>query len=257
MEKDKNRCILIACAMKVEASVFLDKLNIINERKIGNFSFYESSCNDYSIVILVSNPGLINMASAISFGINLYNPCIILNYGVVGAFCDNIHQGDIIIGDECINIGSYLSGVMDKNMGVDINNWNLMSFTDGDVDDLVVFNADSHLLMLINSKKNDYQFGRVWNGRIGSSDVWDREYDKLMMLKNKYNVICEDMECVSVYQIAFNFSIPVISIKVVSDNIILNEKYDKEVLLKSYDFIFDFLFFLCSENYLKRTEKNT
>ena len=36
-----------------------------------------------------------------------YNPEIILNVGLAGAHSADIHTGDIVIGEKCLNTGSY------------------------------------------------------------------------------------------------------------------------------------------------------
>ena len=63
-------------------------------------------------------------------------------------------------------------------------------------------------------------------GVIGSGDIWNREADKILMLNREYGVLCEAMEGIAVYTVANNFKIPVIEIRVISNNEILNEKYD-------------------------------
>jgi len=249
---DKNLySVLVACAMKVEADIFINKLVNVNEVSMYGFKFYEGVYNDLNVVILVSNPGLVNMSSALSLAIIHYNPGIIFNFGVVGGIGENIHQGDVIICNECLNIGSYLTGILSEGMGVDIHKWEFLTFTDGDIDKLVFYKANAELLMLISKFKDRYLNGNFYIGRIGSSDVWDREYDKLLMLRNEYDIICEDMECVSVYQVAGNFNIPTISLKVVSDNYFLGEVYDKNILVKSADFVYFIFDNICVENLLK------
>ena len=64
-------------------------------------------------------------------------------------------------------------------------------------------------------------------GRIGSGDVWNAEKDRLLWLSKNYEVLCEDMETVAVYQLAEKFNIPAIGIRIISDNALLEEPYDK------------------------------
>ena len=46
------------------------------------------------------------------------------------------------------------------------------------------------------------------------------------------------MECVSTYQIAGNRNIPVISFKMISDNILLGEEYNREVGIYLQEYIY-------------------
>lgn len=242
-----SKTLLVACAMMKEAEVFINSLDNVKDIKIANFSFYEGIYDECRIVVLVSGPGIIDMASGLTIGINKYHPSCIFNYGVVGGIGNNIHQGDVIICNECLNIGSYMTCSLCKGEGVDINKWDFITFTDGGIDEFLVWKCDNKLLSLISNIKNNYDNGNVFVGRIGSSDSWDKEYDKLVMLRDKYDIICEDMECISVYQVSNMFDIPCLSVKVVSDNAILLEYYDKSVLDKSKDFIINILQVFCDK----------
>lgn len=241
----RGKILLIACAMRVEASIFINCLEDVVVKIIGNFCFYEGLYNDIRIVVLISGPGIVNMASGITIAIREYNPSAVLNYGVVGAIGENIHQGDIVIGNKCMNTGSYMTGKIDKGLGVDFNKWNFITFTDGDKDRLVLWDADKEFVSNILEIKDNYKNGNVFLGVIGSSDVWDKEHDKLVMFRNDYGIIAMDMECISVYQISNMFNIPSISVKVVSDNSILDEEYDKSVLDKSKYFMMLILDNIC------------
>lgn len=249
----KNNTLLVACAMRVEADVFINSLDNIKEVKIGNFYFYEGNYEGCNVVVLISGPGVVNMASALTIGINCYNPSCVFNYGVVGGIGEDIHQGDIIVCNECMNLGSYMTGKISKGNGININKWDFMTFTDGGIDELVIWKCDNELLDLVIDMKDSYDNWNVLVGRIGSSDVWDKEYDKLVMFRDKYDIMVEDMECISVYQVSNMFNVPCLSVKVVSDNAILGEGYDKSVLDKSKEFIVLILEKLC-DNMMKNDE---
>ena len=49
-----------------------------------------------------------------------------------------------------------------------------------------------------------------------------------MFIYKKYNTLCEEMETDAVYTIAKNFNVPVIGIRVITNNEVLKETYDKE-----------------------------
>ncbi len=177
------------------------------------------------------------MSSMISIAIVNYDISTIINYGMVGAYENNIHKKDLIIGSECININSYITANL--TTGIDINLWNLVTFTDGGKDELIIYNANSMLLDTI--KKVKYEDSNVILGRIGSGDVWDKEHEKIRLLRDKYKVCCEDMESVAIYQLATKYNIPCISIKGVSNNEILNENYDDSVLNNLVNYVILFI----------------
>ena len=231
--KEKKDLILIACAMKREAQLLINKLD--QPRKIleNGFIFFEGEIYNKNVIIGISGPGLINMSAMISIANLKWCICAIINYGMVGAYGNNIHKKDIIIGKKCMNINSYITGKIEK--GIDINLWEFVTFLDGKEDNLIVYNADKTLLD--NCKKMKYTNSDVIFGIIGSGDVWNREFEKIILLNDKYKINCEDMESVAIYQLSNRFNIPCISIKGVSNNEILNESYDDSVLENLLDYV--------------------
>lgn len=69
-----------------------------------------------------------------------------------------------------------------------------------------------------------------------AGDVWNKEADRIFYLNQRYGILCEDMESISVYTIANLYNIPVIGIKVISNNEILKEEYCKEAGIESQKF---------------------
>lgn len=59
------------------------------------------------------------------------------------------------------------------------------------------------------------------------------EADRIMFLHKKYGILCEDMESISVYTISNLYNVPVISIRVISNNEILNEEYERDLGIES------------------------
>ena len=74
--------------------------------------------------------------------------------------------------------------------------------------------------------KSSYNKGKVVEGTIGSADVWNNELDRIKFFNTRYGTSVEEMEAASVAQIASQFNVPFIGIRVVSNNITNNGKYD-------------------------------
>ena len=70
----------------------------------------------------------------------------------------------------------------------------------------------------------------IFYGGIGSGDMQNQEYNQLMYVHTNYNISCEDMEAAAVYQVSEKYKIPYISLKGVSNNSILSENYDLDVM---------------------------
>lgn len=222
----KESLILVAVAMEVEGQWLVEKMNDIYEYNLGGYKFYKGKIYNKDIVISFTNVGVINAAAALGIAINKFNPSVVINMGIVGATDLNMHIKDIVIGESCININSYWTAKTKKGEGSNLANWELVNFLSGEEDRLVEQKGDNTLIEL--TKKVDFD-GNVYYGKIGSGDIWNNEYDRIMFLNNKYHILCEDMETISIYTVSNQASIPVVSIKMISDNSLTGEEYDREV----------------------------
>lgn len=250
--------IIIQGAMKPELDILIEKLNNIEKICINGYDFYKGKINNYPIIISKTDVGIINVTASTITAINSFNPVCIINQGIAGAIDEKVHKGDIVIGEKCININSYQTPFLGKGQGSNSLNWELKTFKEG-IDELVELNCDTQLLQIIKeyikqyeyiSKNVDYrqkeEIEQLKNedikfGIIGSGDVWNGEYDKMKMLNEKYNIICEDMETIGVYQICKRLNTKVIGIRAISDNALIGENYERENGKKSQKFVLEIL----------------
>lgn len=234
-----NNPILVVVAMEVEAKVLLEKITNIEEKTIYGYKFYEGLINSERIVILLSGVGVINASSSLTIAITEYKPRLIINYGIAGAMSKNIHTKDIIIGAEVANINSYRTGELKEGEGSNPNTWELLTFLSGQPDRYIEYNSDEELLSI--TKSIEYNNGNIVYGKIGSGDAWNREVDRILYLNKEYNIICEDMESIALYTISNKFNIPIISIKIISDNSLIGEEYNRNVGEYLQDYIYKYL----------------
>ena len=62
----------------------------------------------------------------------------------------------------------------------------------------------------------------------GSGDAWNKEIDRILWVKEKCKVLSGDMESIGVYTAATRLKVPVLGIRVMSDNELLNESYERD-----------------------------
>lgn len=220
--------ILIQVAMEVEAQVLLNKINNLEEFEIKGYKYYKGLFHDYPIVISLSKVGLINASTSLTIAVNEFNPKAIINMGIAGATSKNIHTKDIVIGESCININSYRTSYLKEGEGSNPNKWELLTFISGETDRLVIEKASEKLIELTKEISNE-EYGNLYYGRIGSGDIWNNEMDRLLFLNEKYEILCEDMESIATYTLANQWNIPVISLKMISDNSLTGEEYNRDV----------------------------
>lgn len=235
----EKRPILIVGAMNPEVNYLIEKIEKRTQTQISAYSFYEGVINDYPVVLVKTGIGLVNASSAVTIAIEKYNPILILNEGTAGGITVNRHKEDIIVGTEVFNINSYKTPYKELGEGSDSRDWEFMMFTDGGIDQKTIFKSDGKLAEIAYSMKDVYKNGNVYTGVIGSGDVWNREKDKLKYLDEKHNVSCEDMESIAIYTVAKNYNIPVLAIKIMSDNELLGEDYEPQVGLYCQEFVYE------------------
>lgn len=232
-----DRPILVIAAMEETELDFLkEKLN--NSKRIESkiCTFIEGEMYDKSVVLCVSNIGVINAALSLTLAIEKYNPIAIINEGLAGGYGENVHTGDIVIGTEAINITSYEAEKRKIGEGIKQDN-ELVSFVIGEKNHLIPQNADQKLVETAREIAKSINESTVHFGRIGSGDVWNKEADKIMYLHNRYGVLCEDMETISMYTVANKYNIPCISIRGISNNEVLDEEYDKTTGRLAQEFV--------------------
>lgn len=232
----EKRPILIVGAMNSEIDYLVEHIKDCKTIEKVVYKFYEGTIDDYPVVLVKTNIGLVNASAATTLAIEKYNPILIFNEGTAGGITEDKHKKDIIIGTEVFNINSYRTPYKELGEGTDSRDWELMMFTDGSFDQKTIFKSNELLAEIAYSLKDEYTHGGVYTGIIGSGDVWNREKDKLKYLDDVHNVSCEDMESIAIYTVAKNYNIPAIAIKIMSDNELLGEEYEPQVGLYAQEF---------------------
>ena len=234
--------ILIISAMEdVELTYLIEKLENKRVEETHICKFYLGNLFQNDIIIGQAKVGLINTASSITLAIEKYHPDYIINQGCAGACAKNIHKSDIVIGEQCINITSFYTKEKKEGQGYNLDDWELINYTVGEKDRLIPQNAGEDLLNKVKIMEHNYTEGKIHYGIIGSGDIWNKEIDWMIRLNKKYSIICLDMEGIAVYTIANMYKIPAIDIRVISDNEILGEEYDRNISIKGQKFIMNVL----------------
>lgn len=233
-----KRPILIQGAIEVEIKYFKEIITNLEEIKIYGYEFVKGNFEGYPIIISKTQIGLIEASIATFIGITNFNPIMIINQGTAGACTKNLHIGDIVIGKKCININSYITKPRKEKQGSMSLDWELLNFKDGK-DELLEVKADEKLCNIAIKCSNSYNFGKIVLGTIGSGDVWDKEVDRIKWLNEKYNVFCEEMETISVYTTCKKLDIPVIGIRIISNNEITDERYDKSITKEAQTYVIE------------------
>ncbi len=235
----KKNPIIIMAAMDVEADFLIEKLENMTCVDVEKYQFFEGTIENYPVVICRCYVGTINATIATYIAIQKYHPIAVISQGTAGAHGKNIHIGDLVIGQKCVNIVSAKTPRKKEGEGSNSLEWNLLKFISGQEDRLEYQLGNKHLIEF--AKKVPYTDGKIHFGTLGSGDIWNQETDKILWLHQNYGTLCEDMESIAIYTVANRFKIPVLGIRVISNNEILGESYIRTTGLKSQEFCYQFI----------------
>lgn len=231
-----KKTIAVVCAMKSEAQPLINRLTILEDKSADGFEIYRTTLNGNDLLICISGVGMVNMSSLVTYIAVKYSPDCFFNYGIIGGYGD-VHKGSLIVVEDCININSTQFDAAPEGAGISLSRARLVTFSENIDNSPVIYKSGKELVSAASAVAGE----DVIYGRLGSGDIWNKEYDKIMLFHNKYQVCGEDMEGYAMYQVADRFNIPAISLKGVSNNEILGEAYDYSVMEKLSDFAFSVL----------------
>ena len=231
-----SKTIAVVCAMKSEAQPLIDRMSDLKDESCHNFEIYRGTLEENKLLICVSGVGMVNMAALITYISIRYSPDCFFNYGIIGGYGD-IHKGSLIIVKDCININSTMFEAAPEGAGTSLSRAKLVTFSESIDNSPIIYESDEKLISVaLSAADND-----IIRGRLGSGDMWNKEYDKIMLFYNEFNVCGEDMVGYAMYQVANIFNIPALSVKGVSNNEILGQAYDYSVMETLNEFVFDVL----------------
>lgn len=242
--------ILIQGAMEIEIQLLKDVVEDIEEFTIDGYKFYKGALEKYPIIISKTDIGLINSAVSTIIGIKKFHPEIVINQGTAGASDLNLLTHDIVIGTNCININSFETCEKGEGEGINPFCWEMKTFKEG-IDELIKVPANNELVEISKKVSKSYKKGKVVFGLIGSGDVWNKEYDRIDWLNKNYNVLCEDMETISIYSVCNKQHIPVIGVRAISDNArVEGQIYDRKSAFDSQKYVLE----MCKEYIRSKTK---
>ena len=228
------RPIVIQGAMPVETRELVDALADPVERQVQGWTFWTGTLDGAPVVVSKTQKGMTNAAAATALAIEHFRPRAIVNQGTAGGHDPALRVSDIVIGSAAVNIGAFKTGARGQGEGSDFAQWHPMDLirTEGsaaqDPNAWVMrrFAADPGLFAAAISARDRYTTGRVVEGVIGSSDVWNSELDRIQRMRDEYSTSVEEMETAAVAQVAGMSQVPFLGIRVLSNNITNGGAYD-------------------------------
>lgn len=245
--KGSQRPIMIQGPMPIEAEKFAKKLKNVNVVKSGSFVFYKGKLDKYPVIVAKTGKGMENTAAATALAIERFKPAAIINQGTSGGHDAALNVYDIVLGKRVVNIGSLKTPHLEENQGIEPKEWIPMDLMasegsageDPDAEKIRYYIGNKDLLEAANAVKGTYKKGKVVEGTIGSADVWNNEVDRINWFHEKFGTSVEEMEGAAAAQIAEEYDIPFLGIRILSNNKVNSGKYDPNTAAANQEFVYE------------------
>lgn len=210
---------------------------------VNGFAFYETELNGKRIILSRTGIGIMNACIATMTAVQAFQPDCIINQGTAGGHTRDMRFGDIVIGEESVYLNNMRMPPKGSGEGSDALQWRPGR------NNTLVIEADEVLIEA--ARQVDYE-GRVIIGRLGAGDIFSREADRIDWLHEQMGHLCEDMESVAVYKACAACNVPVVGLRVISNNELIgpqrddDEKY-RQAQIRMQEFVFRMLERMCGE----------
>jgi adenosylhomocysteine nucleosidase len=243
----RARPVVVQGAMDVEVKKLAGALEHVTEEKVQGWTFWVGTLDGYPVVVSKTLKGLSNAAAATVLAAERYRAVAIINQGTAGGHEPGLHVYDIVLGLSAVNLGAFKTGHRARGRGSNFADWTPLDLMrsegsageDPNARTMRRFPADEGLLTAARNVRGRYHKGRVVEGVIGSSEIWNSEIDRIQRFHDQFGTTAEEMETASAAQIAGLFQIPFLGIRVLSNNITNDGTYDAGTGEACQEFVYD------------------
>jgi adenosylhomocysteine nucleosidase len=240
------RPIVVQGAMEIETAALVARLEDARIERVGEWVFWHGRIDGYPVIVSKTLKGVSNAAAATAIAIERYRPAAIVNQGTAGAVDPSLKLYDIVLGTETVNLGAFKTPRRPAGAGSSTLDWVPLDLTAPDGGAALSrkparFAGDNSLLAMARGLKSRYTRGRIIEGVIGTSDMWNDELDRLARLNKDYGTLVEEMETASAAQVASQMNVPFLGVRVVSDNAATAVAFDPKTATACEEFVYEVL----------------
>lgn len=186
----EKKPILISGAMKVETKYLKEHLEETNFVQIEGYSYHIGKIDHYPVIISETEIGSINSTMATTIGILNFRPIAIFNQGIAGAYDENIHKFDVVIGTACYPTNCYKTQKKKAGQGSNPLEWEMITFQSDDEQEekKQKLTTNDNLLSLAKEVSKLYERGNMHFGII-------RKWRCMEQRDRPYSMVKKKMQC--------------------------------------------------------------
>ncbi|HDJ6889266.1 TPA: 5'-methylthioadenosine/S-adenosylhomocysteine nucleosidase [Staphylococcus aureus] len=190
-------------AMEEEVTILKNKLTQLSEISVAHVKFYTGILKDREVVITQSGIGKVNAAISTTLLINKFKPDVIINTGSAGASDESLNVGDVLISDDV------------KYHDADAT---AFGYEYGQIPQMpVAFQSSKPLIEKVSQVVQQQQLtAKV--GLIVSGDSFIGSVEQRQKIKKAFpNAMAVEMEATAIAQTCYQFNVPFVVVRAVSD----------------------------------------
>ncbi|GAA0432206.1 MAG: 5'-methylthioadenosine/S-adenosylhomocysteine nucleosidase [Bacillota bacterium] len=190
-------------AMDEEVALLQSKMTDKEQLKVANCIFTRGKLFDREVVLLKSGIGKVNAAMATTIMHERFTPKFVINTGSAGGFSKNLEVGDVIISTQVVH------------HDVDAT---AFDYTYGQVPGMpAMYDADTNLVAKASKVMHTMDIGYE-EGIIATGDSFMSDPDRVAFVRHKFpTMIAAEMEAAAVAQVCYQYNIPFVIIRALSD----------------------------------------
>jgi len=203
-QQDKNLKIGIIGAMDEEVELLKQTLDGCQEHLVAGYSLFTGKMHGVDVVLLKSGIGKVNAAIGTTLLLQEFQPTCIINTGSAGGFAEDLNVGDVVISSEV------------RHHDVDVT---IFGYEPGQVPGLPAgFTPDGYLAQIAEKCIARMEGMKTVQGLIATGDSFMNCPERVAKTRENFPTMkAVEMEAAAIAQTCYQFDIPFIVIRALSD----------------------------------------
>lgn len=196
--------VAIIGAMEEEVAILREKMDNRQDTVVANCEFYTGTLNGVDVILLKSGIGKVNAAMSTTILLERFRPDYVINTGSAGGFSASLNVGDIVISSEVVH------------HDVDVT---VFGYEYGQVPGMPArYAADAKLVAIAEASAERIQGIQVVKGLIATGDSFMNDPERVAFVREKLTDLhAVEMEGAAIAQVCFQFGVPFVVIRALSD----------------------------------------
>ena len=191
-------------AMEEEVAILREKMENLEQVTIAGSEFNIGTINGKETILLKSGIGKVNAAMSTAILAEKFKPDAIINTGSAGGYNPELNVGDVVIATEV------------RHHDVDVT---VFGYEYGQVPQMPpAYTADENLFAIAEKAANDISGIQVGRGLVVTGDSFMDDPARADFVRSKFeDLYAVEMEAAAIAQVAYQFGIPCVIIRSLSD----------------------------------------